>query len=268
MRRKTTLLFLAVFVSVALSGFASASTYYVYTQGDGTWHDANKTWDGEDYNLCWAAAASNILDWAGWGKAQYTTETLIFQYFKDHWTNQGSLPEHGWHWWVDGTLPPNDPGWSQVDVAGGNFWPGVNFGNAYHEAWGRPWGTNNNLLVAVDALFHAGYGVTLAIYTPKTGGGYYGHALTIWGYEYTDGTGGRQYNGVYFTDSDDNDTALQYYAVSRNNDLYYLTGYSGGGWFIGGVEALGQNPVPLPPTLLLFGSGLLGLVGWRRYRKE
>jgi len=28
------------------------------------------------------------------------------------------------------------------------------------------------------------------------------------------------------------------------------------------------NPVPLPPRLLLFGSGLLGLAGWRRFRKS
>jgi hypothetical protein len=27
------------------------------------------------------------------------------------------------------------------------------------------------------------------------------------------------------------------------------------------------NAVPLPPTVLLLGSGLLGLVGWRRFRK-
>jgi PEP-CTERM motif len=27
------------------------------------------------------------------------------------------------------------------------------------------------------------------------------------------------------------------------------------------------NPVPLPPTLLLLGSGLLGLAGWRRFRQ-
>ena len=27
------------------------------------------------------------------------------------------------------------------------------------------------------------------------------------------------------------------------------------------------NPVPLPPAVLLFGSGLLGLAGWRRFKK-
>jgi hypothetical protein len=28
------------------------------------------------------------------------------------------------------------------------------------------------------------------------------------------------------------------------------------------------QPVPLPSTVLLLGSGLLGLAGWRRYRKS
>jgi hypothetical protein len=34
-----------------------------------------------------------------------------------------------------------------------------------------------------------------------------------------------------------------------------------------GVRIDGGAPVPLPPTVLLLGSGLLGLVGWRRFRK-
>jgi len=32
--------------------------------------------------------------------------------------------------------------------------------------------------------------------------------------------------------------------------------------------AYGTDPVPLPPSVLLLGSGLLGLAGWRRFRKN
>jgi hypothetical protein len=261
MRRKTTLLLLAVFFSVALSGFATADTYYVYTQWGGTWHDANKTGTG-DSNLCWAAAASNILDWAGWGTASLNNQTSIFNYFTAHWTDVGSLPEYAWDWWLNGTSPPAQSGWSQVDVTGGGFWSGVNFDNYFHLA------TGGNLLAAVDSFFDSGYGVTLGIYR-RISGTTYGHALTCWGYDFTtDGTS-ILYKGVWVTDSDDGAEALRYYALILLGGVYYLDDYfSTDSWYIGVVEALGQNPVPLPPTLLLFGSGLLGLVGWRRYRKE
>jgi hypothetical protein len=51
----------------------------------------------------------------------------------------------------------------------------------------------------------------------------------------------------------------------------------GGGYGEGGIAYLNlglslgnftENPVPLPPTVLLLGSGLLGLAGWRRFRKS
>lgn len=264
MKGKISSLFLAVFLAVVVSsGVARASEYYVYNQWGGTWHDANKTWSG-DGNLCWAAAASNILDWARWGTPTYNTETQVFSYFKQHWTNDGSLPEYGWNWWLTGTTPPGGTGWegwSQVVVPGGNFWPGVNFSSVYHEAW------SGNLMAAVASFFQSGDGVTLAVYKPNGHGGYYGHALTCWGYNFTNS----QYNGVYVTDSDDHVTSLKYYSVSWDGvaGLWDLEGgYAG--WFIGGIEALERNPNPVPllPSLLFFGSGLLVLAPWRRLRRD
>jgi hypothetical protein len=263
MKAKKSLLAVMVFLCLlSSSGFASATTYTFYAQGgDGNWHDANKIYPvslkNGDYSLCWAAAASNILDWAGWGTTALNNQTSIFNYFTEHWTDKGSLPEYGWRWWLNGTLPDNVAGWAQVDVSGGNFWPGANYNSFYHEAWG------GNVMSSVNSFLHSGYGVTLAIY-PITGSG--GHALTCWGYDYSSGAYG--YSGVWVTDSDDGVTQLQYYGVSWNAAKQEWD-LQGGflGWYIGGVEALGLNPVPLPPTLLLFGSGLLGLVAWRRYGK-
>ena len=52
-----------------------------------------------------------------------------------------------------------------------------------------------------------------------------------------------------------------------------VTVLSGSGIFIEPtVEIINRNgipgTVPLPPTVWLFGSGLLGLAGWRRFRKS
>ena len=72
--------------------------------------------------MCWAAAASNILVWTGWGDIYSTDEDNIFGYFQDHWTDSGALMEFGWDWWFDGTNPSQGwSGWSQVDDPGGGL---------------------------------------------------------------------------------------------------------------------------------------------------
>lgn len=266
-RKKGVVELLAMFLVVAaLTGLAGADTYtyYGYTAWGGTWHDANKT--GGDSNLCWAGAASNILEWTKWSTPAYNTATTIFQYFKSNWTNYGGLPGLGWQWWFNGYNEAHDvSGWAQSVSGSGNFYPGLTFSNYFHEACYYPddHQTSINLMATVANYLHSGYGVTLGIYEPNGSGGWNGHALTAWGFTYTQSSS-LTYNSIYVTDSDDHTTALQNYALrwDATDQVWYLSNYYGGLWHIADVEGLDRH-APIPSTLLLLGSGLLGLAGWR-----
>jgi hypothetical protein len=52
-------------------------------------------------------------------------------------------------------------------------------------------------------------------------------------------------------------TTTATFSLSGGGDIAALTGYC----------SINPAPVPLPPSALFLGSGLLGLVGWRRFRK-
>ena len=56
--------------------------------------------------------------------------------------------------------------------------------------------------------------------------------------------------------------------TSLANDIKYVafTWQVDAGYY--SVDNVAYSAVPVPPSLLLLGSGLLGLVGWRRFRKS
>ncbi len=247
----------------------SIDDYLLYDYHGGTWHDAEKTADNTDDDLmCWAAAASNVLQWTGWGFVVHPTEGAMtnsdemFAHFNAHWEDQGSLANIGWMWWFngDGGIPsnyPDDPpylggsaSWSEIDVAGGgDFWtPPYNVGDYMHEYSGA------NTLRAIDDYLQNGWGIALGIYDG-------GHAITCWGITYNssenrDTDPEDYYLGVWVTDSDDDKLSnswdpppdrLRYYNVSYNSGGFWeFDTYGGGGWHISLVYGLEPFPNTAP----------------------
>ncbi len=251
---------------LATAAPALSDTYFIYNQYGGTWHDANKTISDES-QMCWAAAAANVLAWGNWGTANYNTDTSIFRYFADHWTNNTGYMAWAWNWWFTGTQPPTKA-YAYPNVVGGDFFPTLSINKYFAYA------STGNLMYTVDTLLHKGDGVTITIRN-----GSLAHAVTVWGFS-TSGTGAYSYSNIYITDSDDGVVGLENYSLNWLSSAWYLSGrYSG--WKMSDVEALGyyanplalsglgkpagdSNPVPIAPSWVLFGSGVAALFLRRR----
>ena len=212
--------------------------YLMHDHFPGNWCDAEKTMeDTEDDEQCWAAAASNVLEWTGWGigvEPGIDDCDDIFQEFQDHWIDDGGFEHWGWHWWFDGSAPAG-----KVDLAGGgNYYSSLTWSDYFHQTWydgraswdGLP-SDSYDLMEALDIYLHNGWGVTL---------GFSYHAITAWGFSYDSEVDpsdyANYYTGIYVTDSDDDKTndpdpgnpneADEY----PDNLRYYDIEYSGGRW--------------------------------------
>jgi len=221
------------------------TSYFIYDDWGGQWCDADKTWaNTEDDYMCWAAAASNILEWSDWGQVGgMTTTDNMFAYFQNHWTDNGGLMGFGWDWWFDGVNDSQGSdwaanGWSQVDVPGGGFYPDEDFSSYYDEV-SYYYGGGSAAMSTISNYLHNGYGTTIGIYGDLGGG----HAITVWGVSYV----GSQFTGIYVTDSDDGVNALRYYEVTYRNSAWYLKNFYPGSygeyyWSIDAVQGLKSNP--------------------------
>ncbi len=224
---------------------ALTTDYLLQEYHGGTIHDAEKSPDFTDDAMCWAAAASNVLAWTGWGDvAGMITADDMFEYMGEHWNNWGGYTQYAWDWWFDGTplifggsaslRDPSDPG--------GGFYPSEDFNDYYHWSPG-----GDGAMADLDEFLHAGYGTALDLHGPT------GHAVTCWGFR-TSTTDPGDYRGVWITDSDDNmrDTdppdQLQYYEVEfveytdSGHGYWHLQDYYGDSYYIAGIRALERIP--------------------------
>ncbi len=122
--RFTIFMFVLMLAGFSVQPVFASTTYFIYDAYGGTWSDADKTSSNTDDDLmCWAAAASNVLAWSGWGDTVGDADD-IFSYFQTYWSDDGGNSYYGWYWWFTGRNLTqgdyyDDLGWSQVEKSGG-----------------------------------------------------------------------------------------------------------------------------------------------------
>ncbi|MCX5990868.1 MAG: PKD domain-containing protein [Chloroflexi bacterium] len=226
---------------VSTQDASTGSSYMLVDNRGGNWADAEKQPGRDDTQMCWAATASNMLEWTGWGFAPgrtFDSTDDMFREYQDHWADSGSWPSYALGWWFDGSIPSS----GTVDVPGsGDFWPSYNFDDYFEEYWAGP-----DTLQHIDEYLHNGWAVGLAI-SPGTGPN---HLITCWGFNYDPSVDKsahpeNYYKGIWVTDSDDDKYQsgapdwLQYYSVSYHNidNAWWMDNYYGG-YHIFGVDGL------------------------------
>ncbi|MBE6410436.1 MAG: hypothetical protein E7034_07565 [Akkermansiaceae bacterium] len=203
----------------------------------GGYYDVNKTGSG-DSNLCWAAAASNMLAW--WQEQGMTATVVpdapqgaetIYATFTQSWENSSGVDVYGLIWWLSGDSTSSGYG-DYVDA----HYRGDSTTGAYYEQFYTPQTIAQHTAqvpladVAAETLpaawadiFDASGMIALGIFRSVGTGGSLsgGHSLTLWGFETNLDTGRVQ--EIYVTDSDDNTTALETLAVEYDEQTGYYT---------------------------------------------
>ena len=233
----------------------TGSEYRLFDAWGGFWADAEKDPDPGDDLLCWAATASNMMEWTGWGFVggmEDGNTDDFFQFFRNHVTDGGHFVDAAIDWWFDGTLRDEGTGAATETVDHTGFWVPPYVANTYtwiFDDWNKA-----NVLSNIRSQLLAERPVGLSIYSD--GGG--AHAVTCWGFNYDTNYGPgdtEYYKGVWLSDSDshkgqwDPPDMLRYYAVQwdSGDGRWEMPNY-GGGWYIWGVTSLEMFPGSTRPT--------------------
>ena len=206
--------------------------------------EKNANLNNNDTYLCWAAATSNMLIWTKWAEkgldiaGTTNPEDVVFNKFKNNFTDEGSSPYYGIKWFFNGEYPNYlGSGWSVAKKNSGNF---LNLSSNKYVYYSD---TIDNF---VSYIF-SGDAVSLSIGTNGSS-----HAITCWGIQYDSNykvTDKRWLTGIYITDSDDSKYTnkpkdiLQFVKVSwvsKRNQYKLDSSYSSDTYYIDGFVALAR----------------------------
>ena len=202
--------------------------------------DAETYYPNSDYMMCWAATASNMLQWRqdqigadalpagtpnGRNNSHYADrgQLSIYQTFCENWTDAGGLIETGLAWWLDGSYYYSDyvefaesGGASLVKAdavsQGGYFKEKITDVSALVGSFNFS-GTVTTADIAKNFEYFFENGCVIGL--SMSAGTNLGHAITCWGVE-TDAANGAV--TLYYTDSDDCETNLTSGGSSAETD--------------------------------------------------
>lgn len=215
----------------------------------GGYQDVNKV-GAEDSNLCWAAAASNVL---AWWQQQYPTGSVlngvpqdaaaIYACFCDNWKNVSGAESYAYTWW----LANDSNSFSYNSYYNTNYQGADDIGGWYSEYYNRQNIANHTAQVQLSTLeaadvssawegvYNGGGMLALGVFNGYSNGALNGgHSLTLWGF--TDDAAGYVCE-IYVTDSDDNQEQLLTLsvAVDEVSGLYRVAEGQGSlsGYYLG-----------------------------------